>query len=77
MSTITCRRCGQQSESLAEPPMPGPMGKLLLELTCPRCYEEWKKFSVMVINDFKLRPFLPQDRAVLEQHLREFLNLPL
>ncbi len=74
---IRCTRCGEESEPIAASPYPGELGELLQRSVCSPCLEEWKKFSVMVINDFKLRPFLPQDRAVLEQHLREFLNLPL
>lgn len=75
MSEITCSRCNQKKEALIQAPYPGRLGKLILKSCCQTCMDEWKKFSVMVINDFKLRPFLPKDREVLETHLREFLKL--
>jgi FeS assembly SUF system protein len=75
MPKVKCLRCGQEGEGFASPPYPGPLGEKIVQGTCPKCWEEWKKFSVMVINDFKLRPFLPEDRAVLEKHMKQYLNL--
>ncbi len=73
---MKCTKCGVEGPVVANPPYPGALGELLRMSACPNCLEEWKKFSVKVINDFKLRPFLPQDRAVIEQHMKEFLKLP-
>jgi metal-sulfur cluster biosynthetic enzyme/Fe-S cluster biosynthesis and repair protein YggX len=78
MSTINCLRCGQQGSSIEEsPPYPGEIGKRIAEHICQACWNAWKKFSVNVINDYKLRPFLPQDRAVVEKHMKQYLNLEL
>ena len=74
---IQCVKCGQEAEGFPAPPYPGPIGKMVHEHICFPCYEAWKKFSVNVINDYKLRPFLPQDRAIVEQHMKQFLNLEL
>lgn len=75
MPTIKCFKCGQEAEGFSEPPYPGELGRLALERTCRACFEAWKKFSVMVINDYKLRPFLPKDREVVEKNMKQFLNL--
>lgn len=75
MAPIKCMRCGQEGEGFASSPYPGSLGEKILKGTCQKCWEEWKKFSVMVINDFKLRPFLPEDRSVLEKHMKQYLNL--
>ncbi len=70
-----CIRCQQNPAGLPETPYPGDLGKMIVEKICPGCWEGWKKFSVNVINDYKLRPFLPQDRAVVEKHMKQYLNL--
>lgn len=75
MGTLRCTRCGKEGEAFSKPPYPGKLGEQILSSTCTPCYDEWKKFSVNVINDYKLRPFLPEDRAVLEKHMKQFLNL--
>jgi FeS assembly SUF system protein len=78
MATVHCLRCGQEAPGIAGPaPYPGDLGKTIAERVCLACWESWKKFSVNVINDYRLRPFLPQDRAVVERHMRQYLNLEL
>lgn len=75
MKNISCMRCGREEEGFTEAPYPGPLGKLLLNGTCQKCWGEWQKQSVLVINEYKLRPFMPQDRATLEDQMKKFLNL--
>src|SRR5262245_58645727 len=78
MANVKCLRCGQDAAGIAEDkPYPGDLGKSIAEHICQNCWEAWKKFSVNVINDYKLRPFLPQDRAVVERHMKQYLNLEL
>jgi FeS assembly SUF system protein len=78
MSNVKCLRCGQDAPGIPEErPYPGDLGKMIAEHVCLGCWEAWKKFSVNVINDYKLRPFLPQDRAVVERHMKQYLNLEL
>ncbi|MBI3540934.1 MAG: oxidative damage protection protein [Deltaproteobacteria bacterium] len=70
-----CLRCAQETEGLPNSPYPGELGSQIQKNVCEKCWEEWKKFSVMVINDYKLRPYLPRDRAVVEQNMRQFFKL--
>ncbi len=78
MSMVKCLRCGQEAPAITEtPPYPGEIGKTIAQHICQACWEGWKKFSVNVINDYKLRPFLPQDRAIVEKHMKQFLNLEI
>lgn len=78
MNMIQCLRCGQNAPGIGDPkPYPGELGKTIAEHVCQACWDAWKKFSVNVINDYKLRPFLPQDRAVVERHMKQYLNLEL
>lgn len=78
MSNVKCLRCGQEAPGIAEAkPYPGELGENIAKHVCQACWEGWRKFSVNVINDYKLRPFLPQDRAVVEKHMKQYLNLEL
>ncbi len=78
MAQVQCLRCGQLAPGIPEEkPYPGEIGKAIAEHVCLACWDAWKKFSVNVINDYKLRPFLPQDRAVVEKHMKQYLNLEL
>lgn len=78
MSNVQCLRCGQLAPGIPDPnPYPGELGKTIAGHVCQGCWEAWKKFSVNVINDYRLRPFLPQDRAVVEKHMKQYLNLEL
>ncbi len=75
MPQIHCRKCDTDQEGFEKAPYPGALGQTILEQTCPACYEAWQKFSVMVINDFRLKPYLPQDKEVIVQNMKKFLNL--
>jgi FeS assembly SUF system protein len=78
MAMVRCLRCGQEAPGIGEAqPYPGELGKTIAGNVCRGCWESWKKFSVNVINDYRLRPFLPQDRAVVEKHMKQYLNLEL
>lgn len=78
MANVHCLRCGQDAAAIADPkPYPGEIGQNISAHVCNACWEAWKKFSVNVINDYRLRPFLPQDRAVVEKHMKQYLNLEL
>lgn len=74
-SSVKCLRCGQEEQKLSDKPYPGALGETIFENIGQPCWEAWRKFSVNVINEFKLRPFMPKDRAILEQNMKKFLNL--
>lgn len=77
-ANVKCLRCGQQAPGIPDgAPYPGEIGKTIAGHICQACWEGWKKFSVNVINDYRLKPFLPQDRAVVERHMKQYLNLEL
>ncbi|QQR81536.1 MAG: Fe(2+)-trafficking protein [Deltaproteobacteria bacterium] len=72
---IKCLRCGEESPALEKQPYPGILGETVSKNTCQTCWALWQKFSVNVIKDYKLRPFLPKDRGILEQNMKKYLNL--
>lgn len=77
MTNIKCIRCGADALPPDFIPYEGALKAAILAQTCAQCWEEWKKMSVMVVNENRLTPFLPQHREILEQQMKEFLGLKL
>lgn len=75
MSNVKCIRCGAEAPPPEFIPYNGSLKEAILTQVCGQCWEEWKRMSVMVVNEFRLTPFLPQHREILEQHMKEFLGL--
>ena len=74
--SITCTRCGADSEPLPQAPMPTATGREILAHVCPSCWQEWLRTQVIYINEYRLNLIDPQVRAQLEREMRRFLNLP-
>jgi Fe-S cluster biosynthesis and repair protein YggX len=72
---ITCSRCGQASEAMAQPPMSTALGAEVQKQVCPTCWREWLRAQVMLINEYRLNLIDPDARKALEGQLRTFLNL--
>lgn len=77
MPPIKCIRCGASANPPDFVPYSGPLKEAILTQVCNQCWEEWKKMSVMVVNEYKLTPFLPQHREIIEQQMKEFLGLKI
>ena len=75
MSNVNCGRCGKEGASPDFIPYAGALKEAIESQVCGVCWEAWKKMSVMVVNEFKLTPFLPEHKEILEQHLKDFLKL--
>lgn len=77
MAEIQCVRCGNKGAPPDFVPYEGSLKETIVSQICAECWEAWKKMSVMVVNEFRLTPFLPEHRQVLERHMKEFLKLNL
>ena len=75
IDVIVCARCGEERPKMEKAPYPGEIGQKIWEHACSACWQAWIKQQVIVINDFKLVPFMPQHRATLEQHMKDFLKI--
>jgi Fe-S cluster biosynthesis and repair protein YggX len=75
MSDVLCRRCGQRKMGLAEPPLPGRWGPVVLSETCADCWHEWIEEQTRLINHERLLPSEPEHRKVLYTRMATFLNL--
>jgi Fe-S cluster biosynthesis and repair protein YggX len=72
---ITCSRCSQEGEAMAQPPMPTALGEELQRRVCPACWRDWLRTQVMLINEYRLNLVDPEARKALEEQMRAFLNL--
>ncbi|MGQ9496257.1 MAG: Fe(2+)-trafficking protein [Thermoanaerobaculaceae bacterium] len=52
------------------------MGETIKKAVCSSCWQEWLRYQVMIINEYRLSLQDPQTRTLLIQHLRDFLKLP-
>lgn len=72
---INCKRCGKNNVPAGFVPYHGELKEKIAKNVCDGCWEEWKKASVMVINEYRLTPFLPEHKQILQEQMFEFLNL--
>jgi Fe-S cluster biosynthesis and repair protein YggX len=72
---IACRRCGQNRSALAEAPLPGRWGPIVVAQTCAGCWHDWFEEQTRLINHEGLKPFESEHRKVLYQRMASFLNL--
>lgn len=72
---INCKRCGTEGRPPEFIPYSGELWEKIVKNVCAECWEEWKKASVMVINEYRLTPFLPEHRKILQEQMFEFLKL--
>jgi len=72
---FVCRRCGSKNGQLESPPMNDALGREVQQKTCSNCWNEWMIVSVKVINELGLNLIHPEARKILDQHMREFLNI--
>jgi Fe-S cluster biosynthesis and repair protein YggX len=76
MPQITCTRCGQLKEALQNNPYPGTeLGQELAAQVCDSCWAEWERMELMIVNEYRLTPFMKAHRDVLLAKMREFLHM--
>lgn len=73
-----CTRCSRaDAPALSRAPIPGPVGRELLQRVCADCWREWQKMEVMVINELRLNFMDPGAQETLDGHMRAFLSLTM
>jgi Fe-S cluster biosynthesis and repair protein YggX len=76
MATVTCSRCGRESEALPTPPLAGAIGATVQARACPTCWAEWQQAAPSFINHYGIQVVKPEGRAHLYALMREFLGIP-
>lgn len=60
---------------MEQPPMAGRWGQVAHRETCGDCWREWVEEQTRLMNHLGLKGWLPEDRARLYEHMRDFLKL--
>lgn len=75
MSQVRCARCGNDAAALPNAPLPGEIGASVLERTCAGCWKEWLGAQVILINENRLSPAVPEHFDALVEQMTVFLKL--
>ena len=70
--TVNCIKLEREAEGLARPPYPGELGQRLFENVSKEAWQGWLQHQTMLINEYRLTPIEPKDRAFLEQELEKY-----
>jgi len=70
---VQCVVLGRAAEGLAYAPYPGELGKRIYNQVSKAGWQRWVDHQTMLINEFRLTPIEPKDRAFLVKEMEKFL----
>lgn len=70
--TVTCVLLGGERPGLDRLPYPGELGQRIFENVSKEAWQQWLGHQTMLINEYRLTPFQPKDRAYLESEMEKF-----
>ncbi len=74
MSAIRCcRPSAKPAPPLPRPPFRGPLGERIHREICARCWDEWLRHQILLINHFGLDPRKREARDFLYGQIRAVL----
>ena len=69
---VQCIKLGHEAEGLQMPPYPGKLGQRIFEEVSKEAWQMWLGHQTMLINENRLTPIDPKDRAFLEGEMDKF-----
>jgi len=69
---VTCVLLGGERPGLPRPPYPGELGQRIFEQVSQEAWQQWLGHQTMLINEYRLVPIEPKDRAFLEQEMEKY-----
>ncbi len=69
---VNCALLGGEKEGLDRPPYPGELGQRIYENVSKEAWAQWLGHQTMLINEYRLVPIEPKDRAFLEQEMEKY-----
>ena len=69
---VNCVLLGGEKEGLDRPPYPGDLGQRIFDGVSKEAWQQWLSHQTMLINEYRLVPIEPKDRAFLEQEMEKF-----
>lgn len=71
--TVHCVKLGIESEGLALPPFPGPVGQRIFNEISKLAWQQWLGHQTMLINEYRLNLLEPEAKKFLETEMKRFL----
>jgi Fe-S cluster biosynthesis and repair protein YggX len=70
---VQCALLGVEAEGLDYAPYPGDLGQRIYENISQEAWQQWTAHQTMLINEYRLTPFEPEARKLLEEEMEKFL----
>jgi Fe-S cluster biosynthesis and repair protein YggX len=71
--TVHCAKLGHDAEGLDFAPWPGAMGQRIYAEISKEAWKQWLAHQTMLINEYRLSPLDPKNRAFLAEEMQKFL----
>ncbi|WP_286234907.1 oxidative damage protection protein [Thalassotalea sediminis] len=71
--TVFCQKLQKEAPGLAFQLYPGDVGKRIFDNISQEAWTDWQKKQTMLINEHKMNMMNPDDRAVLEKIMVDYL----
>ena len=70
--TVKCIKLEREADGLEALPYPGELGQKIFDNVSQEAWQMWLGHQTMLINEYRLTPIEPKDRAFLEQEMEKF-----
>jgi Fe-S cluster biosynthesis and repair protein YggX len=70
--TVNCVLLGEDKPGLERMPYPGELGQRIFDNVSQEAWQQWLAHQTMLINENRLVPIEPKDRAFLEAEMEKF-----
>lgn len=74
--SFICQHTGQPGTELDGPPFRGPVGEWIGSNIAAETWQQWIDQGTKVINEMRLDLSRPEDSAMYDEHMYEFLGVP-
>ncbi|MBT7352379.1 MAG: tetratricopeptide repeat protein [Phycisphaerae bacterium] len=74
--SFICKRTGTPGSELESPPFKGPIGEWIAGNITAETWDQWIGQGTKVINEMRLDLSRPEDSAMYDEHMNEFLGVP-
>ena len=74
--SFICKRTGTPGTEIESPPFKGPIGEWIVGNITVETWDQWIGQGTKVINEMRLDLSRPEDSAMYDEHMNEFLGVP-
>jgi len=69
---VQCIKLGVEAEGLDNPTYPGDLGQRIFDNVSKEAWQQWMGHQTILMNENRLSPIKPEDRAFLEKEMEKF-----